>query len=69
MYGAAVLSKYPWIDLAAQSLTGIGLALCFSNIAPAFNRGFMGQLKLILVSTLTSVLLGCLLVPAILALI
>lgn len=68
-YGTLVLTQYPWIDLAAQSLAGIALALCFSNIAPALRMGFAQQLKLILISTLTTVLFGILLVPALLALI
>lgn len=69
MYGNIFGQSYQWISLAVQSLVSIGSALCISNIAPAFAKGFLGQLKLIVISVSSSLVVVCLLVPAILALI
>lgn len=69
MYGNIFGSSYPWVSLAVQSLVSIGSALCISNIAPAFNEGFFGQLKLIAISAVCSLLAVCLLVPVCLSLI
>lgn len=67
MYGNIFGDSYSWINLMIQSLTGIGIALCISNVAPAIRKGFLGQLKLILISTLSALIASTLLVPAILA--
>lgn len=69
MYGNIFGESYSWVSLMIQALTGIGIALCISNIAPCIRKGFLGQLKLILVSTLSALFASGLLVPAIIALI
>lgn len=69
MYGNIFGDSYQWISLTVQSLVSIGSALCVSNIAPAFNKGFLGQLKLIAVSIAGSLVSVCLLVPFVMALI
>lgn len=69
MYGNLFGESYSWISLMIQSLAGIGLALCFSNMAPAIKKGFLGQLKLIVISMVGSLLVICILIPVVLALI
>ncbi len=69
MYGNIFGESYQWVSLAVQSLVSIGSALCISNIAPAIKKGFLGQLKLIIISVASSLAAACLLVPALLALI
>lgn len=69
MYGNIFGDSYKWISLMLQSLVSIGSALCISNITPAFKSGFLGQLKLIIVSIAGSLGAVCILVPVILALI
>lgn len=68
-FGNIFGESYPWVSLMIQAFTEIGLALCISNIAPAFRKGFLGQMKLILISTVSALLVSVLLVPAVLALI
>lgn len=62
MNNALLASNYDWIMLALKSLTCIGFAVCCANIAPSlFSKGFLGQLKLVLISTIVSVTLTCIL--------
>lgn len=68
LYGNLFGESYKWIRLLIHSVATIGSAICVSNIAPAFKNGFVGQLKLILISTLGSVAIVCLLIPVIMAL-
>lgn len=69
LYGNIFGDSYKWISLALQSLVSISSVLVISNIAPAFSKGFLGQLKLIVVSLAGSLMSVCLLVPILLALI
>ena len=68
MFGNIFKDSYSWVMLMVQAFTGIGMALCISNIAPAFHKGFLKQIKLIVVSTVSSLFVSIVLVPVIFAL-
>lgn len=57
------------LDIVFQTLMGLGMALCVSNMAGAFRGGFVEQLKRVLVSSVISLWIICLFVPLIMAMI
>lgn len=70
MNSVLLAGNYEWITLALKSLTCIGFAVCFANIAPSFfSKSFFGQLKLVVISTLASVSITCALTAVIMKLV